>query len=628
MAFSYNGNYFFESIPSLDDNTELREPQIQAYYSVYEHFIIKKKASHSVIVLPTGVGKTGLMALLPYYISSGRVLIIAPQIVIKDTVVDELNTEHPENFWLKRKVFTRYKELPALVEFDGRNTTEEVLKAANIVVVNIQKLQSRLESSPLNSLPSNFFDMIIIDEAHHSVAKTWVETVQHFSRAKVVKVTGTPLRTDKKEIAGELVYKYKLSQAMANGYVKSLRNRVYVPGHLYLTIDGEDDKKYTIEELYALGIKDEDWVTRSVAYSLECSKKVVDQSITLLEEKLSGGNPIPHKIIAVASSIKHAGQIQQLYEDMSYPTAILHSGMEEHEKERAKSDIKNHRVKVVVHVTMLGEGYDHCYLSIAAIFRAFRNPLPYAQFIGRILRVIPENEANRADDNIGEIVSHKHLELERLWDTYKKEIQESEIIKHLKEIDILEEINGGQNSDSEGSKDLDVGQVIELGTGKLTGDAYLDTEQIRRKKLDDEKREVKIKEIQQILKVTREAAVKIIDQSESEDTDIKRPDKYFANKRKNIDSLIREEIVPEIITKFNIDQKTDDLKHCSLFRKSWIGKHIKENGGMLAVFFNEYLKTEIGIKRDQWTIDDYEIAFEKLPQCVEYVEKVLEDYIN
>ncbi|MFB7121840.1 DEAD/DEAH box helicase family protein [Bacillus tropicus] len=56
-----------------------------------------------------------------------------------------------------------------------------------------------------------FFDLIIIDEAHHSTARTWVETTQHFSKAKVVKVTGTPFRTDKEKIAGELVYKYKLS---------------------------------------------------------------------------------------------------------------------------------------------------------------------------------------------------------------------------------------------------------------------------------------------------------------------------------------------------------------------------------------------------------------------------------
>ncbi|MFB7121839.1 DEAD/DEAH box helicase family protein [Bacillus tropicus] len=119
--------------------------------------MIKQKTSHAVVVLPTGVGKTGLMALLPYNISKGRVLIIAPQIVIKETVIDALNPDLPDNFWLKRKVVNRPNDLPTLIEFEGRETKQEVLEAANIVVVNIQKLQSRLDSSPLNFLPNDFF---------------------------------------------------------------------------------------------------------------------------------------------------------------------------------------------------------------------------------------------------------------------------------------------------------------------------------------------------------------------------------------------------------------------------------------------------------------------------------------
>ncbi|PDY55439.1 hypothetical protein, partial [Bacillus cereus] len=61
---------------------------------------------------------------------------------------------------------------------------------------------------------------------------------------------------------------------------------------------------------------------------------------------------------------------------------------------------------------------------------------------------------------------------------------------------------------------------------------------------------------------------------------------------------------------------------------TWIPKKIKDNGGMLAVYFSTYLKSEIGASKDNWTIDDYDIAYEKLPQIVEYVEKVIEDNIN
>lgn len=628
MSFTFNFDYFFTANPNISENDLLREPQIQGYFHVYEHFVIKNKSSHAVIVLPTGVGKTGLMALLPYNICKGRLLIITPQIVIKDTVIDALNPELPDNFWLKRKVFDKPKNLPAISEFESNVTPLEVLEASNIIILNAQKLQSRLDSSPLNFLPEDFFDMIIIDEAHHSTARTWVETTQYFSNAKVIKVTGTPFRTDGIEIAGELVYKYKLSQAMANEYVKSLENLRYEPDELFLTIDGDKNKTYTVEEIYQKDIKDEDWVRRSVAYSTECSEKIVDESLRLLKDKLSGDNPVPHKIIAVACSIEHAKEIKSLYEKKGYETTIIHSDLSEYDKEKAKNDIKNHRVKVVVHVSMLGEGYDHPYLSIAAIFRPFRSALPYAQFIGRILRTIPKDEAKRADDNIGQIVSHKHLGLSELWEYYKKEIQESEIIKHLKEIDILEE---GSNTNEKGSetRDIDVGIARERGTGKLVSDVYLNTELIKKKQKEDREREKKIIEIQNILKINKEDAEKIIDQTQGNQSEIKRPDKYFSSKRKDIDITIKEKIVPELISKYSIVQNGNDLKGCSLFqnRFAWI-KNIDNNGGMLATYFTNYLNYEIGYKKEYWKIDDYEIAFEKLPICVEYVEKVLSDYYN
>ncbi|PFG13057.1 DEAD/DEAH box helicase [Bacillus sp. es.036] len=628
MAFSYDEDYFMKTVPFIYGNENLREPQVQGYYHVYDHFVVKQKKSHAVIVLPTGVGKTGLMSILPYSISQGRVLIIAPQIVIKETVIDALNPDKPENFWIKRHVFDRPQQLPALIEFEGSKTSKEVLEAANVVVVNIQKLQGRLDSSPLNHLPEDFFDMIIIDEAHHSTARTWVETIQHFSQAKVIKVTGTPFRTDKEKITGDLAYKYKLSQAMANKYVKSLENLTYIPEKLMLTIDDDSSKKYSIDEIYQMGIKDEDWVSRSVAYSEECARSVVNMSVKMLETKLRG-TTVPHKIIAVASDIKQAKIIQGLYNEYDLPTTIVHSDLNEQEREKAFSDIKNHRTKVVINVSMLGEGYDHPYLSIAAVFRAFRNPLPYAQFVGRILRSIPDDEVKKADDNIGQIISHKHLAIEQLWDFYKVEIQESEIIKHLKDFDILKPIISDVPGSS-GTRELDLGTATEIGEGKIIGDVYLTTELIKQKKSEDRAREKKIIELQSVLEINREEAESIVDTTASSQSNIKRPDLYFASKRKDIDVSIKENIVPNILMKFDIDKTTATIQDCGLFKNkySWIKTRIRDNGGMLAVYFMTYLKNEIGASKDKWTIDDYDIAYEKLPPMVDYVEKILDDYLN
>lgn len=310
--------------PNIYDNSKLRDPQIRGYYMVYDHFAVKNKKTHAIVILPTGVGKTGLIGLLPYHICKGRVLIITPQLTIKDTVADSLNPDNPESFWYKRDVFKNPNEAPVLVEYESK-TPKEILDSANVVLLNIHKLQARLESSPLNFLDENYFDMIIIDEAHHSAANTWIATVNYFKEAKVVKLTGTPIRTDGVELAGELVYKYKLSQAMAAGYVKSLRNIEYIPEQLLLTLDKDESKKYTLEEILELDLRDEDWIKRSVAYSRECSERVVDSSINLLNNKRRDGSKVPHKIIAVACSISHAEQIKEIYLQRGYKAEVIHS---------------------------------------------------------------------------------------------------------------------------------------------------------------------------------------------------------------------------------------------------------------------------------------------------------------
>lgn len=629
----YNEHYFGTANPHIYGNDELREPQIQGYYKVYEHFIVRnKKNTHAIVVLPTGVGKTGLMGLLPFHICEGRSLIITPQLTIKDTVVDSLDPENPESFWYKRKIFDRIDETPTLVEFSG-GMKNEILDAANIVVLNIHKLQTRLTKSPLNYLPKDYFDMIIIDEAHHSTANTWVETINHFDKAKIVKLTGTPIRTDGVELAGELVYKYKLSQAMAKGYVKSLRNIEYIPEQLLLTIDKDETKQYTVEQLLELGLRDEDWIRRSVAFSKECSESVVKESIKLLENKRRDTSKVPHKIIAVACSIDHAEEIKQLYIENGYRAEVIHSKQMPEKQDETKQNIENHRLDVIIHVAMLGEGYDHPYLSIAAIFRPFRSELPYEQFIGRVLRVIPEEEVEKTDDNIADIVSHHNLQLADLWEKYKVELQESEVIKHLQEENFLDDSGNPSEGNSSGTSAdiIPLGLAKEQGTGTLTTDTYLNTELIKKQKEEEKKQKESIDKLQELLHIDYEQALAIYNQTRTKDTALfKRPDLYFANRKKSLDDQIREILVPQLITRFHINQSEKNLANCRLFhgKYAWIKTKASDNGAMLAMYFNTYLRNTVGKKREEWKVTDFDIAFEKLMIAEEFVEKVLSEYLH
>ena len=64
---------------------------------------------------------------------------------------------------------------------------------------------------------SDFFDMIVIDEAHHSAAASWITVLEHFPFAKIVHMTATPFRSDRQAIDGELVFRYSFRSATAKG---------------------------------------------------------------------------------------------------------------------------------------------------------------------------------------------------------------------------------------------------------------------------------------------------------------------------------------------------------------------------------------------------------------------------
>lgn len=626
--YSYDPNYFQTYVPHIGDNEQLRSPQQIAYARVHEHFVLHQKKTHALVTLPTGVGKTGLMGLLPYGICNGRTLIITPQLVIKDSVAESLDPDYPGNFWLKYGVFERVDELPVLIEYD-RDTKDEILTLSNIAVVNIQKMQARLANSLINRVSPDFFDMIIVDEAHHSTADTWLDVLHYFSHAKVIKLTGTPYRSDGKPLIGELVYNYRLSAAMANGYVKSLRNFVYIPEKLMLTMDDDDSREYTLDEIESLGLRDREWISRTVAYSIDCSRSVVEKSIELLEDKKLHSNGLPLKIIAVACSIKHAMMIKILYEELGYKATVVHSELAKEDKRKALSDVENHRVEIVINVAMLGEGYDHKYLAVGAIFRPFRNQLPYEQFIGRILRVIPPEENPTSSDNIGEVVSHKELDLEDLWGYYKREIEEADIIKSLDDLELGDD---GVTVEGKGHKhDTSFGEAKEVGVGSVTVDAYLNTELIKRRQAEESIELGKIAELQRILGVSAEEARKFLQQSQAKSL-LKRPDIYLRMKKGTIDNRIKQDIVPRMLAEYEIPKDSRSLAQCTRFfgkQYGWISqKTTNDNAAMLAIYITNVLNDIIGAKRARWTISDWDLAEKKLDEIEEYVSRVLEDFAN
>ncbi|MGE6601483.1 DEAD/DEAH box helicase [Lysinibacillus fusiformis] len=605
----------------IEGNDYLREPQIEAYHKIEQYFNTSVEGrKEALVVLPTGTGKTGVMAIAPFAVSKSKVLVITPQTVVANTVMGSLDSLDYKNFWYSSNTINDISNLPSVVHYN-KEVTKGTLDLADIIVVNIHKLQERLESSLLRKVENDFFDFIIIDEAHHSEAQTWKKTVEYFKNAHILKLTGTPFRSDGVIISGETIYSYPLSKAMANGYVKSLERFKYSPDKMFFTLDGES-KQYSLEELRGLKLKDNEWISRKVALSEESNLGVIRTSIEKLKIKRSKTSN-PHKIVAVACSIEHANQLKNLYENEGLEVALVHSDMDKVDLAGEFTKIDTHKVDVVINVALLGEGYDHKFLSIAAIFRPFRSDLPYQQFIGRVLRSISHADTSNIspDDNIAEVIVHEELGLEPLWEAYKKEIIKKGIITEIRKEKKL-------NPRGKNSAD-DSASVLESNEYTMEGDTFINTKLLEERKLREAEEQNKIKAIMEMLDVSPEEAKRIVLSTKTKDSvHLLRPDLAQANLRKEIDNKIREEIIPELLANNTLDLKGDELYNMrNYIFPLWMNSlpvSIKENGGVLGYYFNTELRKKIGVGRKDWEIEDYHIALDHLNRVLPFIAQKIE----
>jgi DNA repair protein RadD len=432
--------YFVSTPINIEDNPLIRDPQREAYQVAAEYFF-NSENKKAIIQLPVGCGKSGLISLLPFGIAKGRVLVIAPNITIRQGLQKALDiTDRRNCFWHKCKAIEPAMMMagPFLAVLDGKDANMHDCLKSHIVLTNIQQLASSADRW-LSQFPENFFDMILVDEGHHSTAESWMKVFEKFSNAKIVNLTATPFRSDHKLIQGKLIYRYSFKRAMIKGYIKKLQVSYIAPDEIYFTYNG-DSSKHSLKEVMKL--KDEEWFSRGVALSEECNKNIVNSSLEKLEAmRLSG---VKHQLIAVACSVSHAKSIRSLYAERGYEVDVIHSQMPENEKSEVIQKLRMGLLDCIVQVQMLGEGFDHPNLSIAAIFRPFRSLPPFIQFVGRVLRAIHQNQPN-SPDNIGWVVTHIGLNQDILFEDFKDLEREDQLVF----LTLLEdESNHHENSDN------------------------------------------------------------------------------------------------------------------------------------------------------------------------------------
>lgn len=609
-------SYFKETVAYINGNKKLREPQREAYIAAYEYFRENEKGE-ALIVLPTGTGKSGLISVLPFGISNGRVLIITPGLITKQSVIKTLNPLE-DNFWINYDIIFDPADMPVVVEYDA-DVLDESLEKSNFVVANIHKLYKDSDKSLLNRVSKDFFDMIIIDEAHHSAASSWKAVLEYFSEAKKIHLTGTPYRGDDEPVPGESIHTTSLATAMRLKLVKWLRKSTVNSKEMYFCMPN-DNHKYTKEEV--LELKDAEWIQRSVALSKECSELVIDESINKLNELKKLSPNVPHKILAVACSITHAEDVAKWYIDKGMSVVIVHSELEKEELEKNLLKIENHECNVVVSVNMLMEGYDHKYLSVLAIFRPYKSKNAFAQIVGRVLRTIPENEiTDYAIDNNAYVIYHQETGLDVMWQSFQNEVEKSKV-QPVKEYYFTDREYRDRDNDY---ANISVGQSY-----STEADSYLPEIDFN-EKFEAAKREIEERINEKIKNLG------LVDGISAEDIELFKEalrNKEIKNEKDKIDRLLVEkrpetarteirtflcntanEAAQDILTRKGIDPKAHSLY--KEFKKMVYIKPDTNNDAILVIYINTRLKNKFGAVKQRTP--------EQLLQSKKYIEVLVKE---
>lgn len=408
---------FQKIIPNVAANERLRIPQREGSATIASYYQGKEAEREIGIVLPVGCGKSGLIALTPFALKSKRTLVIAPNLKIAEQLLNDFKPSNPKAFYFKCEV-VEAKDFPEPCEIRGKRTNRADLDGADVVVTNIHQLQGD-ENKWLGQLPSDYFDLILFDEGHHNVAESWDLLREKFPAARIVNFSATPVRADGQKMQGPIVYSYSIFDAVENGYVKRLKAIQLNPETLsYVEYEGGKTIEVALDEVIRLAKEDSNF-RRGVLLSEESLSTIVDASIQELNRIREETKEKRHKIIAAALNYQHCALVVKAYKARGMRADYVHSIDDQKANEKVLKKLDNDELDVIVQVRKLGEGFDHPYLSVAAVCAIFASLAPFAQFVGRIMRVIDQNDP-QSINNQGSVIFHAGTNVAPRWHDFRE----------------------------------------------------------------------------------------------------------------------------------------------------------------------------------------------------------------
>ena len=331
------------------NNILLFDYQTEMVRRVQEAF----RTHRSVMVqMPTGTGKTYLLAAIVELFTQGKVWIVAHRRELVAQIIDTLK---------------RFSLSP---------------DATNIKVMSIQWLT--LHYREMKEAPS----LLVIDEAHHAVAETYAQVMRAFPEAKKLGLTATPYRLSGKgftDLFDVLLTSWSMERFIANG-------RLSLYDYYSIKPDGQDQR--LIDSLKKRGADGD--------YQLKELGEVMDVHPSLERLCMSVKRYVPRKKgIVYAFSIEHAEHIAEFYRENGIQAVAISSKTPLDERRRLIEDFKKSKIRVLVSVDLFSEGFDCPDVQFVQLARPTLSLSKYLQMVGRGLRVAKRKSYCVILDNVG-----------------------------------------------------------------------------------------------------------------------------------------------------------------------------------------------------------------------------------
>ena len=345
---------------------ELRPYQKEAKEAIFEQW--DSGVLKTLLVLPTGCGKTVVFAkVTEECVRKGdRVLILAHRGELLDQAADKL------------------------MKTTGLGCALEKAESScqgswfRVVVGSVQTL---MREKRLGSFPADYFNTIIIDEAHHCISDSYQRVLQHFPEAQVLGVTATPDRGDMRNLGvyfESLAYEYTLPKAIKEGYLSPIK-ALTIP----LKIDMSN-----------VSVQAGDFKASEIGTALDPYLEGIAQEM----QKYC----MDKKTVVFLPLVKTSQKFRDLLNAYGFQAAEVNGDSQD--RAEVLKDFDAGKYNVLCNSMLLTEGWDCPSVDCIVVLRPTKVRSLYCQMVGRGTRLSPET----GKDHL--------LLLDFLWHTERHEL--------------------------------------------------------------------------------------------------------------------------------------------------------------------------------------------------------------